>query len=132
MQSPTCASTTARAVSVSRPWSRSGSWSRISPFGQSVIEKLLHGAHRVVIVNARRTLCRADDVGNLFVRQPLTNPKAEHLALRRRQLLHRLAQATFGFAGDERIERIILRGRVAFLYFNPISASLFRAPPIEQ
>src|SRR4051812_10908766 len=111
MQSPTCASTTACAVSVSRPWSRSGSWSRISAFGQSVIEKLLHGAHRVVIVHARCTLCRADDVGNLFVRQPFTNPKAEHFALRWRQLLYRLVQTPLGFAGDQGIERIVLRSR---------------------
>ena len=62
---------------------RSGSRSRTSPFGQSIIEKLLDGAHRVVIVHARRTLRRADRVGDLLVRHPLTHSKHEHLALRR-------------------------------------------------
>src|SRR5687767_2983370 len=79
-----CAITRTRTAGSSDSFARSGSLSRISTFGQSIIEKLLHRSHRVVIVHSRGALGGAYRVRDLLVRQPFTNAQREYFALRRR------------------------------------------------
>src|SRR5690242_10216571 len=128
----TCASTSARALASSRSCRRSGSRSRTSALGQSVIEKLLHGADGIVIVNPRRTLSRADQFGNLLVRQPLCNPQREHLPLRRRKILHRLTNTVGRLTGDHCVQSVVFRRRVTFLNVHSARPSFFRSSSIEQ
>src|SRR5690242_6495840 len=124
--------TAARMLTSSRSCSRSGSWSRMSAFGQSFIEKLLHSAHRVVIMHTGGSFRSPHRLGDLLVRQTLCHTKGKYLALRGRQSFDRCSQATLRFVGDHRVERVVLRGRIALLNLGSVAASLFRAPPVEQ
>src|SRR5689334_2949517 len=128
----TCASTTARALASSRSCSRSGSWSRITAFVQSFIEKLLHSAHRVVVMHPGGSFRRADRLGDLLVRQSFVHPQRENFLLCRRQLVDRGSQTLLCLVGDHGVERIVFRGRVGFLNLGAVASSLLGAPPIEE
>src|SRR5690242_10303225 len=113
--SATCCSTPARESASNRPCSRSGSRSRMSPRGQSFIEKLLDGSHRVVVVHPGRALRALQHLRNLLVRQPLRHPEGEYVPLHRRQPLHRIAHPTLRLVRDHLVERVVLRDAVVIL-----------------
>ena len=109
---------------------RSGRSSRISTFEQSAIEKLLHRAHRVVIVHSCRAFRRSGRLSDLLVRQPFSDPKREDLALGRRQS-PTASQTLLRLVGHDLSSASILRRRVAFLNSHrPAAAS--DATPVEE
>src|SRR4051812_43615041 len=131
-QASTCASTLVRSPALKRSWTRSGSWSRISAFTQSFIEKLLHSPHRVVVMHSRRPFSGAHRFGDFLVRQAFRHSQSENFFLRWRQLPDRLLKPLLCFVRDHRIQRIVLCRRIVFLHFIPIPSSLLGAFPIDE
>src|SRR5512142_2820060 len=116
--------TAARTLTSSRSCSRSGSWSRMSAFGQSFIEKLLHSAHGVVIMHAGGAFRGSHRLGDLLVRQTLRDAKGKYLSLGRRQSSDGILQPSLRLVGDHRVERVVLRGGIAVLNLGSIAPTL--------
>src|SRR6266487_3158443 len=116
----------------SRSCSKSGSWSRMSAFGQSFIEKLLHSAHGVVIMHTGGAFRSPHRLGDFLVRQTLRDAKSKYISLRGRQSPDRFLQTALRLVGDNRIERVVLRGRIAVLNLGSIASPFFRAPAVEE
>src|SRR5689334_3041376 len=123
-QPSTCASTRARVGASSRSCNRSGNRSRTSAFGQSLIEKLLHSAHRVVVVHPGGPFRRAHRLGDFLVRQSFSYSKRKDLLLRRRQAFDRPSHSQLGLVGHDVVERVVLGRRIVFLDLDAIATSL--------
>src|ERR1035437_3665765 len=128
-----CEATAARSAEVNVPCTYPGSRSRISPSRQSsIIEKLLYGSHRVVVVHAARAFRAADQLRDFSIGHPLRHAEDEHFFLQRRELFDRLPDPHRRLIRHERVERIVRLDGVSLVELHLIAAPLLRSPAVEH